>query len=68
MDYTYISLCRTLWFILSVYNGFYLLPPTTHSVPPQLAPLGSHQSVLCDCDSVPVSQIGSFVSYFRFHI
>ena len=28
-------------------------------------PLGNHKSVICVCDSVSLSQIGSFVSYFR---
>ena len=30
--------------------------------------LGNHKSVLYVCESVSVSWIGSFVSYFRFHI
>ena len=33
-----------------------------------LSTLGNHKSVLYICESVSVSQISSFASYFRFHI
>ena len=56
---------RTLVFTHSVYNSFV---PDNPSVPlhpsPCFRPLGSHRSVLCES----ISQIGSSVSYFRFHM
>ena len=55
-----------LLFIHPVYNSLHVLNPTISF--PQAIPLGNHMSALCACESVSASWIGSFVSYFRFHI
>ena len=60
---------RALLFIHPIYNSLYLLTSISHSnPPPPPSPLGNHKSVPYDCESVSILQIGSFVSYFRFHI
>ena len=60
---------RALLFIHPIYNSLYLLTSISHSNPPPTpSPLGNHKSVPYDCESVSILQIGSFVSYFRFHI
>ena len=53
--------------IHSTYNSMYLLISNSQSIPPPShLPLDNHKSVLQVC--VSVSQISSFVSYFRFYI
>ena len=60
--------CGILLFIHSLYKSSHLLIPTAHSIPPSPpAPLGNHQLVLHVRDFVSVSQIGSFVLYFKFY-
>ena len=64
------SLCCTAGLCcLSILHikSLHLLTPTSQSTP-HTPSLGNRQSVLCVCDPVSASQIGSFVSYFRFHI
>ena len=55
-----------LLFIHPTCNSFHLL--ILNSQPLPLLRLGSHKSVFYICESVFVSQICSFVFYFRFHI
>ena len=60
--------CGILLSIHSPYKSSHLLIPTAHSIPPSPpAPLGNHQLVLHVHDFVSVSQIGSFVLYFKFY-
>ena len=42
--------------------------PWTSIGSPSSLSLGSHKSFLCVCESVSVLWVGSFVSWFRFHI
>ena len=58
---------RSLLFICSIYNSLHLLIPNSQSIPLPLSPLLG-KSVLHGCESLSVSWISSFVSYFRFHI
>ena len=57
-------------FLSSLYitcNSWHLLTPNSQSIPPSfLLPLGNDKCVLYVCESV--SQISSFMSYFRFHV
>ena len=53
-----------LLFIHSVYNSLRLLTLTSQSTPlPPFPRLGKAKSVLCVCESVAVSYIGSFASF-----
>ena len=65
-----IVLCamQDLVVIHSVYNSLYLVTPTSQSIPAPVPSSLTAQSVLCVCESVSISWIGAFVSYFRFHI
>ena len=59
---------RTLLFIHSTCNSLHLPTPNFQSIPlPPPLPLGNHKSVLYICQSVSVSQVCSYVLYFRFH-
>ena len=56
-------------FIHSIYKSLHLLTPNSHFISSSTPlPFGNYQSVLYVHDCVFVSQIGSFESYFRFHI
>ena len=54
--------------IHSIYNSLHLVTPTSQSIPALVPSFLPTQSVLCVCESVSISWIGAFVSYFRFHI
>ena len=59
---------RTL-FIYSIYNSLHLLIPNSQFIPPPpLFPLATTSPFSMSFESVSVSQINSFASYFRFHI
>ena len=57
---------RALLFIHPIYDSLHLLTPNFQSIPPPLLLcLRNHKSLLHVCESLSVSQICSFMSYFR---
>ena len=68
----YSSLCYTVGpcclSILNVTVCIYYPRTPNPSLPLPPLHLGNHKSVLYVCESLSVSQIGSFVPYFRFHM
>ena len=60
---------RTLFFIHPMYTSLHLLVPYSKSFhPPPPLYFGKLKFILFVCESVSVSYMCSFVSYFRFHI
>ena len=57
-------LCSRTFFIHFTYNSLHQLTQTPNPSLPHPLPLGNHKSVLYVCESVSVSWISSFVSYF----
>ena len=56
---------KTLLFLHSIYKSLHLLTAASDSISPNPFPLDNHQAVLYVRDSIFISQIVSFVSYFR---
>ena len=59
---------RTLLLIHPICNSLYLLIPNSQPILPHPRSLLVTTNLFSVCDSISISEMGSFVPYFRFHI